>query len=184
MKKWPKFLVHAGKSTKRAFSFEQTELPAALKLLFQATFFVVTVVATLWVAPSINKSIEQEQRRSDFFRTAIESLSEDNKEIIGKLTLLTRSTPSSGEFVTIRSNIIEKIAILQWRSFEFNLIFSNSNASPIIDRYKKSLTLLLNEVESADLQGTKLRPALQEFGIASAGMVLYLANAADVQVRD
>lgn len=166
-----------------SFAYERSGMPVGVQILIHALTFAAAVVATIYVAPSINTSFEKEKRRSEFYIKAIEALNDDTKEVLGGLVLYGSDLDADGR-KEMYADLKKGLAKLQWRSVEFALVFDDKRADDKIKRYQSALKKVDGVLSKNGIAGdaSAYRPAVEEFGMASARMVEFLAHEADVTI--
>ena len=67
---------------KEAFKYERSGMPVGVQILVQIIAFIIAVLSTIYIAPSINADFEKEKRRSEFYVKAIDALNDDTKDLL------------------------------------------------------------------------------------------------------
>jgi len=167
---------------KRSFTYQEKDFPAGVKAVFQAIFFLSTILVTLWLAPYVDQKFNENERKLVFYSSIINELNSDTKNLLGNLSVLTKSDirPTKKEDIYIDTRKI--ITKLHWRSVEFAIIFSGTEISDEIRRYQKSLEDLEEDLNGDGKSGKYNvdRRRFENFAYASASLLKALAVDADV----
>ncbi|HYC03009.1 MAG TPA: hypothetical protein VED40_06930 [Azospirillaceae bacterium] len=108
------------------------------------------VFATYWLAPLVNQRFEQEKIRFQYISDNLKTFNQKTGEMVILIGDLNRSL-KRGTGTTESVQKIEALATeLQWRTFEYDVIFGTKDAKSKLDLYQDNLEELRKVVVDAD----------------------------------
>lgn len=163
-----------------SLNWEREAFPPLIDFTGKALLFGLGAIITLWLTPVVSYHFEQEKRKTVYYTDAIQTLSTDTKELLGRLTTYSYDDGLSVEDKKkLRTELRETVTKLHWRAIEYALVFKDQKFRDLVTGYQVSLEKISEALKSDKNPPEGWEGLTKDFAKATASIVATLARRAD-----